>query len=257
MKIAFHLKIFICFLIFAQQNQPTMNIVITGASQGIGRATVKKLSRDSSHSIVAIARNGQKLDELRQECLVENPGAQVFPVPFDLSSTGYTFNLLPHILKAFNTVDVLINNAGLLVKKEFLHLTDEDFDRAFDVNVKSVFKLTRALLGYFNNPAHIVNISSMGGVQGSSKFPELALYSAAKGAVAVLTEAMAEEFKPRGIRVNCLAFGAVQTEMFAEAFPGYKAPMSSEEMGEFLADFAVNGQRFFNGKILPVSVSTP
>lgn len=234
-----------------------MNIVITGASQGIGRATVKKLSSDSSHRIAAIARNADKLDELRQECLAENPDAQVFPVPFDLSSAGYSFNLLPVVLKAFNKVDVLINNAGLLVKKEFLHLTDEDFDRSFDVNVKSVFKLTRALLGYFNNPAHIVNISSMGGVQGSSKFPGLAVYSASKGAVAVLTEAMAEEFKPRGIRVNCLAFGAVQTEMLAKAFSGYKAPLSAEEMGEFVADFAINGHRFFNGKILPVSVSTP
>jgi NAD(P)-dependent dehydrogenase (short-subunit alcohol dehydrogenase family) len=234
-----------------------MNIIITGASQGIGWATVKKLSRDGSHRIVAIARNGDKLNELWQECLAENPEAQVFPVAFDLLSTGYSFNLLPAVFKVFNTVDVLINNAGLLVKKEFLHLTDEDFDRAFNVNVKSVFKLTRALLGYFNNPAHIVNISSMGGVQGSSKFPGLTLYSASKGAVAVLTEAMAEEFKPRGIRVNCLAFGAVQTEMLAEAFPGYKAPLTAEEMASFVADFALNGLKFFNGKILPVSLSTP
>lgn len=155
------------------QNQHQMNIVITGASQGIGYATVKKLSHDSSHRIVAIARNGEKLALLRQECLAENPESQIFPVAFDLSSPGYSFNLLPAVLKAFNTVDVLINNAGLLVKKEFLHLTDEDFDRAFDVNVKAVFKLTRSLLGYFSNPAHIVNISSMGGVQGSSKFPVL------------------------------------------------------------------------------------
>lgn len=206
---------------------------------------------------MAIARNAEKLDQLRQECLAENPEAQIFPVAFDLSSPGYSFNLLPAVFKAFKTVDVLINNAGLLVKKEFLHLTDDDFDRAFDVNVKAVFKLTRSLLGYFNNPAHIVNISSMGGVQGSSKFPGLALYSAAKGAVAVMTEAMAEEFKPRGIRVNCLAFGAVQTEMLAEAFPGYKAPVSPEEMAVFLADFALNGHRFFNGKILPVSLATP
>ena len=97
----------------------------------------------------------------------------------------------------------------------------------------------------------------MGGFQGSSKFPGLSLYSASKGAVAVLTEAMAEEFKDEGISVNCLALGAVQTEMLEEAFPGYKAPLSADEMGKYIAGFALTGNRYFNGKILPVSVSTP
>jgi NAD(P)-dependent dehydrogenase (short-subunit alcohol dehydrogenase family) len=83
------------------------------------------------------------------------------------------------------------------------------------------------------------------------------LYSASKGAVAVLTEAMAEEFKEKQIRVNCLAYGAVQTEMLAEAFPGYKAPLLPDDMAAFVSDFALNGHHFFNGKILPVSLSTP
>jgi NAD(P)-dependent dehydrogenase (short-subunit alcohol dehydrogenase family) len=97
----------------------------------------------------------------------------------------------------------------------------------------------------------------MGGIQGSAKFPGLSLYSAAKGAVAVLTEAMAEELKERGISVNCLAFGAVQTEMLARAFPGYQAPINPDQIANFVADFCINGQKYFNGKILPVSISTP
>ncbi|MFU8845146.1 MAG: SDR family oxidoreductase, partial [Bacteroidales bacterium] len=120
-----------------------------------------------------------------------------------------------------------------------------------------VVKLSRFLLPFFSSGSHIINVSSMGGYQGSVKFPGLSLYSAAKGAIAILTECLAEEFKSRKINVNCLAIGAVQTEMLQEAFPGYQAPLKPVEMAEFMFDFAMQGHRFFNGKILPVSVSTP
>ena len=234
-----------------------MNIIVTGTSRGIGFALVKTLIATGNHQVVAISRDAAKLDLLKNECLVLNAAAKVFPVCFDLASLSYSFELLPKILHHFDKVDILVNNAGLLVKKEFSELSDEDFDAVFNVNVKSVFKLTRALLPYFNRPAHIVNIGSMGGIQGSSKFAGLSLYSASKGAVAVLTEAMAEEFKERQIRVNCLAYGAIQTEMLAEAFPGYKAPLLPDEMAVFVANFALTGHQFFNGKILPISLSTP
>lgn len=233
-----------------------MNIIVTGASRGIGYALVKRFARLGSHKIVAIARDGQKLDLLKKECLSQNQAATVFPVPFDLLSADFEKGLKA-ILHCFDQIDVLVNNAGLLVNKPFEALTDEDFDQTFNVNVKSVFRLSQLVLPYFNKPAHILNISSMGGVQGSSKFPGLSLYSASKGAVAVLTEAMAEEFKGKEIKVNCLAFGAVQTEMLAAAFPGFKAPLQPDDMAQFVADFALNGHRFFNGKILPVSTSTP
>lgn len=97
----------------------------------------------------------------------------------------------------------------------------------------------------------------MGGFQGSSKYPGLSYYSASKAAIACLTECLAVELKQFGIKVNCLALGAVQTEMLAEAFPGYAAPVSSEEMGEYIAGFALTGQKFYNGKILPVAVTNP
>lgn len=234
-----------------------MNIIVTGASRGIGRALVLKLSEDSDNKIVAISRNARSLDELQFLAQTRNPNSQVFPVAFDLSEDGYAFNLLPKILTHFATIDILVNNAGKLIKKDFENLTDVDFDEVFNVNVKSVFRLSRTLLPNFNPGSHIVNVSSMGGFQGSSKFPGLALYSAAKGAVSVLTEAMAEELKDRGISVNCLAYGAVQTEMLAEAFPGYEAPLKAEDMAEYAAWFVINGHKFFNGKILPVSISTP
>ncbi len=234
-----------------------MNIIVTGAGRGIGRAIVEKFAEENDHHIIAVSRDAKMLETLRAGCLEKNPGANVFTVPFDLTRSDYSFGLLPEILEHVYHVDILINNAGYLVKKPFFDLTDEDFDNTFDVNVKTVFKLSRALLPNFRAGSHIINTGSMGGIQGSAKFPGLSLYSAAKGAVAVLTEAMAEELKERKISVNCLAFGAVQTEMFQQAFPGYEAPLAPETLAEFITDFALNGHRFFNGKVLPVSVSTP
>jgi NAD(P)-dependent dehydrogenase (short-subunit alcohol dehydrogenase family) len=176
---------------------------------------------------------------------------------FDLFKEDYTKELIPAIVKGIGKVDVLINNAGLLIKKPFIELSNKDFDDLFSINIKSAFKLTRDLLPYFNTHAHIVNISSMGGFQGSSKFPELSLYSASKGALATLTECLAEELKERHINANALAIGAVQTDMLAKAFPGYKAPLQSSEMADFMIDFALKGHHFMNGKIIPVSLTTP
>ncbi len=234
-----------------------MNILITGASKGIGREVAKKFASKTGNHVVILSRNKPLLDQLVKECKLENPRARISPLVFDLENGEYEQDLFEGIKDQFATLDLIINNAGLLINKPIQENTDDDFDRMFNVNVKSVFRLTKTLLPLLTENSHIVNISSMGGVQGSAKFPGLALYSASKGALAILTEAMAEEFKDRKIKVNCLALGAVQTEMLAEAFPGYEAPVNPKEMARLITDFAVNGSSFFNGKILPVSISTP
>jgi NAD(P)-dependent dehydrogenase (short-subunit alcohol dehydrogenase family) len=152
---------------------------------------------------------------------------------------------------------VLINNAGLLVNKPFSETTAEDFEAVYRVNVFGVANLIRNLLPLLTPQTHIVNISSMGGINGTSKFPGLAAYSSSKGALGILTELLAEEFKDHGPSVNALALGAVQTEMLEEAFPGYKAPLDADQMATYIADFALNGHLFYNGKVLPLSSSTP
>lgn len=234
-----------------------MNIIVTGASRGIGYETVMHLSGDANHTIIAIARNLPGLLKLEKE--VEDSGglATIHIFSFNLENGNFEDILLPFISRKMIKVDILINNAGLLISKPFDQMDKHDFDRIFNANVKSIFSLTKFLLPYFSQAAHIVNIGSMGGVQGSMKFPGLSLYSASKGAVAVLTECLAVELKERGISVNCLALGAAQTEMLTEAFPAFKAPLSAAEMAEFIADFSLNGHKWFNGKILPVAVSTP
>lgn len=230
-----------------------MNIIVTGASKGIGKELVVLLSGDPQHNIIAVSRDAKLLRELQEECA--NP---IHVLPFNLTSDAAAYETFFEAVKEkLGHVDILINNAGLLINKPFEALDTNDFNRLFQVNVWAVFALTSKLLSVFSKKSHIVNIGSMGGYQGSAKFKGLSLYSAAKGALAVMTECMAEEFNERQISANCLALGAVQTEMLDTAFPGHKAPLQPEEMASFIADFALNGQRFFNGKIIPVSLTTP
>lgn len=224
-----------------------MNVLVTGAGKGIG-LELAKLFAENKHHTFAISRNINSLKKIENNYL--------HPYSFDLTSGDFSL-LFEKINKSFKTIDILINNAGLLVNKPFQDLTISDFDNVFNTNVKSVFKLTQTLLPIFNKKSHIVNISSMGGVQGSSKFPGLSLYSASKGAVSILTECLAVELKENEISVNALALGAVQTEMLNKAFPGYKAPLSASEMAKYIYDFALTGNKYYNGKILPISISTP
>jgi NAD(P)-dependent dehydrogenase (short-subunit alcohol dehydrogenase family) len=232
-----------------------MNFLITGAGKGIGFETVKNLSKRQETRIIAISRNIEKLHELARQT---NPLiSEVIPLSFDLVNNSITSNLIPLLEELDFKIDGLFNNAGALVNKPFAECSTEDFNMVMGTNLEAPFRLIRDLLPFMKEGSHIVNAGSMGGVQGSAKFPGLALYSASKGALAILSECLAEEFMDRKISVNCIAFGAVQTEMLAAAFPGYQAPLSAEKMAEFVTDFLMKGHHFFNGKVLPVSVSTP
>lgn len=234
------------------------NIIVTGASRGIGYETVLALAANPAHRVLAVSRNSGRLELLQEEARRRMPGSQVFTSALDLE-TDIPAGFLETVGAQLGGLDVLIHNAGLLINKPFSDLSRQDWLRMFNANVFGAAALTRALLPFLqkSGKAHIVHIGSMGGFQGSAKFPGLSAYSASKAALACLTECLAEEWKESGIAVNCLAIGAVQTEMLAEAFPGYQAPLSSAAMGAYVADFALNEHRFFNGKILPVSVSTP
>lgn len=232
-----------------------MNIIITGAGKGIGYETVNQLSKMQGTRIIAISRNVEKLHELARSA---NPlVSEVIPLRFDIVNSSIENNLVPLLKELDFRIDGLFNNAGTLINKSFSECSNDDYASVFGTNLEAPFRLIRDLLPYMNPGSHIVNAGSMGGVQGSAKFPGLALYSASKGALAILSECLAEELKERKISVNCLAFGAVQTEMLAAAFPGYQAPLSASSMAAFVADFIAKGHKYFNGKVLPVSVSTP
>lgn len=237
-----------------------MNVIVTGASRGIGRETARLFALEKNAHTLAISRNRERLGELKEECAATNPSACLFPAAYDLTRLPFDDNFVRStILPQFDHVDILINNAGYLKKSSFKETVPKDAEQMLSVNFAAAAELIRKLIPYMGKkgPSHVVNISSMGGVQGSVKFSGMAYYSACKSALATLTECLAEEFKEASVFFNCLAFGAVQTEMLSEAFPGYKAPLTVKEAAHFIVDFAIEGYKFFNGKILPVSVSTP
>lgn len=228
-----------------------MNIIVTGCSKGIGLELCKLFCKENNNNVIGISRSG-----LSHEFISEFGDNSVFySLQYDLEYINNDFQKL--ITSIFSKIDILINNAGFLVNNKIENLSEDDFDKMFNINVKSIFKTTQYLLPFFSKPSHIVNISSMGGYQGSAKFPGLSLYSASKGALNILTECMAEELKDKQIKINSLSLGAVNTEMLQTAFPGYSAPIQPFEMAAFIKNFAENSHYFMNGKIIPVSISTP
>ncbi|MDG1762448.1 MAG: SDR family NAD(P)-dependent oxidoreductase [Flavobacteriaceae bacterium] len=221
-------------------------LVITGASKGIGRAVVQ-LASDKGHTVYALSRNISTIKKT----------SQVHPVAIDITDKNELSVFGDQLQQKQINIDALINNAGALINKPFGETTAKDFETIYQVNVFGLANLTRMILPFINSNGHVLNISSMGGVDGTSKFPGLAAYSSSKGAVNILTELLAEEYKDSGPAFNALALGAVQTEMLEQAFPGFQAPVSAAEMAVYVLNFALQGQQFFNGKILPVSSSTP
>jgi len=223
------------------------NIIITGTSRGIGFELALQFA-NAGHQVLAISRK-------IPQALLGNENITCLSV--DLSNESELDRVSSFLSKSWKQVDAVIHNAGSLLLKPFLETTQEDFENIYKVNVFGVANLTRVCLPYLQKGSHVVTISSMGGIQGSLKFAGLAAYSSSKGAVITLSELLAEEYKDRGIAFNVLALGSVQTEMLAEAFPGYQAPISASEMANYIYDFTVTGNKYFNGKVLQVSSTNP
>ena len=221
-------------------------LVITGVSRGIGFAMVHHATQ-AGHRVYALSRTIQSLKK----------SDLLYPYAIDLTDENAIADFANELKQQGVQIDALVNNAGALENKPFSETTTAIFESVYRVNVFGLASLTRLLLPLIDLKGQVLNISSIGGVDGSSKFPGLAAYSSSKGAVNILTELLAEEYKATGPAFNALALGAVQTEMLAQAFPGFKAPVSADEMASYILKFALEGQQFFNGKILPVSSSTP
>lgn len=224
------------------------NVIITGTSRGIGLEMVKLFS-EAGHRVLAISRNVNPVEELEFK--------NVSSFSCDITGEKSLNDLEELLQESWPKVDVLINNAGAIMNKPFKESGLDEFKEIYNTNVFGVVGITQKVLPLMDVDGHVVNISSMGGVQGSMKFPGLSAYSSSKGALITLTELLAEEYKETGPSFNVLALGAVQTEMLEEAFPGYQAPLKPREMAAYIMDFSLNANKFYNGKLLQVSKSTP
>jgi short-subunit dehydrogenase len=224
------------------------NIIVTGASRGIGYALVSQLV-SQGHQVLALSRNISTLEKITDNNL--------HCLSTDIGEINDVQKVKDFVSENWKKVDCIIHNAGKLINKPFSKTSTADFLEVYKVNVFAVAELTRVLLPFLQSGSHVVTVSSMGGIQGSMKFPGLAAYSSSKGAVITLTELLAEEYKDQGIAFNALALGAVQTEMLAEAFPDYQAPTTASEMAQYIVNFTLTGNQYYNGKVLQVSASTP
>ena len=223
------------------------NIIITGTSRGIGYELALQFA-NAGHQVLAISRK-------TPQALMEHPNVSCLSL--DISVAEELHQVAKFIAQTWKKVDVLLHNAGSLLHKPFDQITTEEFQNIYKVNVFAVAELTKICIPFMQKGSHVVTISSMGGIQGSMKFAGLAAYSSSKGAVITLSELLAEEYKEQGIAFNVLALGAVNTEMLQEAFPGYEAPISAKEMADYIFNFALTGNMYYNGKVLQVSSSTP
>lgn len=233
-----------------------MNILITGASKGIGKALALSFCQKDNHKLFLVSRNLKQLEVIKNLCLTFNACCKVFIYCFDLNNSEKFSELVRDIIREAGKIDLLINNAGMLVNKKFQEISKNEIDSIFQVNFFAPALLIRLLLPALSKSGNalVINIGSMGGYQGSSKYPGLAYYSASKAAIGVLTECLAEEFKDTGITFTCLALGAVQTEMFSEAFPGAQAQVSPEKMADYIVKFSMSANPSINGKIIPVTI---
>jgi len=223
------------------------NIIITGTSRGIGYELALQFA-NAGHNVLAVSRK-------IPQALIENENIACLGI--DLASGEGLENIKDFIDSTWQKVDIVIHNAGALLLKPFAEISADDFEYIYKVNVFGVAALNRVVLPYMQKGSHVITISSMGGVQGTVKFAGLSAYSSSKGAVITLSELLAEEYREQGIAFNVLALGAVNTEMLQEAFPGYEAPLSPKEMSDYIYNFALTGNKYFNGKVLQVSSTTP
>ena len=229
--------------------------IVTGGNSGLGYATAKKFC-DNGYTTYIIGRNQEKTTKACEEL-----GELAKPIVFDLDQLDKIPEMISQIAETEGHIDVLVNNAGINMKKEFIEVTDEEFDKIIHTNMKSVFAISREVVKVMKNSGggNIVNISSMAAQYG---IPKVIAYTASKTAIEGMTRSMAVDLAQYGVRVNCVAPGFIKTPMTAEALnsdPDRKnkvfsrTPMGKMGEPEDIADavffFASNEAKFVTGVI--------
>src|SRR5579872_4957494 len=232
--------------------------IITGGASGIGLAIAERFVQAAFHTII-VGRDQNKLDAAAQQL-----GGRCHPFCQDLTDLAAIPGLVQKIIERFGHIDVLVNNAGINMKKDFTEVTDEEFERIMLTNVRSIFALSREVVKVMlpRRKGNIINISSMASQYG---IPKVIAYTASKSAIEGMTRAMAVELSPHGILVNCIAPGFIATDMSSRALNGdaerkqkvfSRTPLGRlgdpADIGD-AAFFLASGQaKYMTGVILPV-----
>jgi len=241
-----------------KENEPKKIAIVTGGASGIGFAIAEKFVKNNITTII-IGRNEEKLNLAKNRL-----GVLCEPVVFDLNNLSAIPEMIKKLVEKYSKINILVNNAGINLKKEFTEVTDEDFEKIIHTNVQSIFTISREVVKLMieNKSGSIVNISSMASQYG---LPKVIAYSASKGAIEAMTRAMAVELSPKGIRVNCIAPGFIATDMSAKALNNDQERknkvLSRTPMGELGAPSTIGDAALFlassesayiTGVVLPV-----
>lgn len=220
--------------------------IVTGGGRGIGAATARLLAEGGARVAIA-SRTADELETTARSIAERAGAARVLAVPTDVADEAAIISLFTTTLERFGDFHVLVNNAGLFAGGDFTELDARTWDRVQAVNVRGAFLASREAFRHFRALGHggeIVNVSSLGGIRGTQKFPGFAAYTVSKFGVVGLTESLAVEGRPLGVRVNCVAPGAVDTRMMREAAPFLRTDTTPEDVARvirFLCDDAESG----------------
>ncbi len=188
--------------------------IVTGASRGIGQAIAVRLAARGA-KVACIATTAERASETASRCSALTEGAAAYGV--DVASTAAVASLVDQIQKELGGLDILVNNAGVTKDQLLLRMTEEDFDRVVDVNLKGTWNFMKASArALMKKGGRVVNIGSVVGLTGNAG---QANYAASKAGVVGLTKSMAKELAGRGVRVNCIAPGYIATDMTSAIDP--------------------------------------
>lgn len=237
--------------------------LVTGASSGIGRASALALAKQGATVVVA-ARRVDKLQTLAKEIVAM--GRESLPVVMDVTKKETIISAVAKTIDMYGKIDILVNNAGVAEFASFLDLTEEQWDKTIDTNLKGYFLVAQVAAREMakHKWGRIINIASIASGGVGVGFPSIAHYCASKGGIVAMTEAMAIELAPMGILVNCIGPGIIETEMTegmlkdpkqAEALLS-RAPLKragkAEEIATAVVYFASNEASYTTGSILYV-----
>lgn len=220
-------------------------VLITGGGSGIGAACAAEFLR-RGRGVVVVGRRAARLKAVKGALALAG----------DVGDEAFARRAFAAARRRFGSVDVLVNNAALLVKKSFLDTSAAEWDAVMRTNLRGPFLFSREFLRAAKPGRAIVHIGSLGGVQGTEKFPGLSAYTVSKYGISGLTAALAVEARPLGVAVFCVAPGAVDTAMLREAAPGMKAGAVPADVARVVADLAESARPdLLSGAVIPLDTN--